>query len=55
MSYNKIAEWLNRKGYLSVRGKVLKGLKDKKLERKYPHVCSDFYLDIYDKSLIRLK
>ena len=45
MSYNKIAEWLNKKNYLSARGKILKGnhvhsilkkkrLKDEKLERK---------------------
>ena len=64
LSYNKIAEWLNKKNYLSARGKILKGnhvhsilkkkrLKDEKLERKYPQVWSDFYLDIYDKSLIR--
>jgi hypothetical protein len=64
LSYNKIAEWLNKKNYLSARGKILKGnhvysilkkkqLKDEKLEREYPQVWSDFYLDIYDKSLIR--
>ena len=58
--------WLNRKGYLSVRGKMFKGNhvhsilkkkqpKDEKLEREYPQVWSDFYLDIYDKTLIRLK
>ena len=63
LSYNKIAEWLNKKDYLSARGKILKGnhvhsilkkkrLKDEKLEREYPQVWSDFYLDIYDKSLI---
>ena len=63
MSYNKIAELLNKKNYLSARGKMLKGnhvhtilkkkqLKDEKLEREYPQVWSDFYLDIYDKSLI---
>ena len=64
LSYNKIAEWLNKKNYLSARGKILKGnhvhsilkkkrLKDEKLEREYPQVWSDFYLDIYDKSFIR--
>jgi len=64
LSFNKIAEWLSKKNYLSVRGKQFKGnhvhsivkkkrLKDKKLEREYPQVWSDFYLDIYDKSLIR--
>ena len=63
-TFDQIAEWLNKKGYLSVRGKQFKGnhvhsivkkkrLKDKKLEREYPQVWSDFYLDIYDKSLIR--
>ena len=29
-----------------------KRIKDKKLERKYPEVRSDFYLDVYDKSII---
>ena len=65
LSYNKIAEWLNKKDYLSARGKMFKGnnvhsilkkkrLKDEKLERKYPQVWSDFYLDIYNKSLISI-
>ena len=63
LSYNKIAEWLNKKNYLSARGKILKGnhvhsilkkkrLKDEKLERELPQVWFYFYLDIYDKSLI---
>jgi len=54
MSYNKIAEWLNKKGYLSARDKVLKGnhvhsilkkkrLKDEKLEREHPREWSEFY------------
>ena len=54
MSYNQIAERLNRKGYLSAKNKLLKGnhvysmlqkkqLKDKKLERGYPQAWSDFY------------
>ena len=62
MTFNQIAEKLNRKGYLSARGKVFKDnhvhsivkkkrLKDEKLERDYPEVWSDFYLDIYDKSI----
>ena len=47
--FDQIAEWLNKRGYLSVRGKKFKGnhvhsivnkirLKDKKLERQYPEV-----------------
>jgi len=31
-----------------------KRLKDKKLERGYPEVRSDFYLDIFDRTLINI-
>ena len=62
-TFDQIAEWLNKKGYLSVRGKKFKGnhvhsivkkkrLKDEKLEREYPEVWSDFSLDIFDKILL---
>ena len=27
-------------------------MRDEKLEREYPEVQSDFYLDVYDKSII---
>ena len=27
-------------------------MRDEKLEKKYPEVRSDFYLDVYDKSII---
>ena len=61
--FNQIAEWLNKKGYLSVRGKKFKGnhvhsivkkkrLKDEKLERDYPEVWSDFSLEVVDKTLL---
>ena len=64
-TFDQIAEWLNKKGYLSVRGKKFKGnhlhsivkkkrLKDEKLEREYPEVRSDFYLDIFDKTLVNM-
>ncbi len=64
-TFDEIADWLNNKGYLSVRGKKFKGnhvhsivkkkrLRDEKLERGYPEVCSDFYLDIFDRSLINI-
>ncbi|MEE2773808.1 MAG: hypothetical protein VYE27_02725 [Pseudomonadota bacterium] len=62
---NKIVEWLNKKGYLSVRGKKFKGnhvhsivkkkrLKDDKLERVYPEVRSDFSLEVIDKTLVNI-
>ena len=64
-TFDQIAQWLNKKGYLSVRGKKFKGnhvhsivkkkrLKDEKLERVYPEVRSDFYLDIFDRTLINI-
>ena len=63
MTFNRIADHLNKKGILSVRGKKFRGahvhsiikrkrMRDEKLEREYPEVRSDFYLDIYDKSII---
>ena len=62
-TFNQIAEWLNEKGYLSVRGKKFKGnhvhsivkekrLKDEKLEREYPEKWSDFSLEVVDKTLV---
>ena len=64
-TFDQIAEWLNKKGYLSVRGKKFKGnhvhsivkkkrLKDEKLEKDYPEVRTDFYLDIFDKTLVNM-
>ena len=63
MSFNQIADHLNKKKILSVRGKKFRGahvhsilkkkrMRDKKLEREYPEVRSDFYLDVYDKSIL---
>ena len=64
-TFDQIAEWLNKKGYLSVRGKKFKGnhvhsivkkkrLKDEKLEKEYPEVRSDFSLEVVDKTLVNL-
>ena len=64
-TFNQIADWLNRKGYLSVRGKRFRGahvhsivkkkrLKDEKLEREYPEVWSDFSLEVVDKTLVNM-
>ena len=62
-TFDQIAEWLNEKGYLSVRGKKFRGahvhsivkkkrLKDEKLEREYPEKWSDFSLEVVDKTLV---
>ena len=64
-TFDQIAEWLNEEGYLSVRGKKFRGahihsivkkkrLRDEKLEKDYPEVRSDFYLDIFDKTLVNM-
>ena len=64
-TFEQIAEWLNEKGYLSVRGKKFKGnhvhsimkkkrLKDEKLEREYPEVWSDFSLEVVDKTFVNM-
>ena len=62
-TFDQIAEWLNEKGYLSIRGKKFRGahihsivkkkrLKDEKLEREYPEEWSDFSLEVVDKTLV---
>ena len=63
MTFDAIADWLNNKGYLTVRGKKFKGahvhsivqkkrLKDERLEREYPEVWSDFSLEVVDKTTL---
>ena len=63
MTFNQIADHLNKKKILSARGKKFRGshvhsiiikkrVRDEKLEREYPEVRSYFYLDIYDKSIL---
>ena len=62
-TFDQIAEWLNRKGYLSVRGKKFRGahvhsivkkkrLKDEKLKREYPEKWSEFSLEVVDKTIL---
>ncbi len=64
-TFDQIADWLNNKGYLSVRGKKFKGnhvhsivkkkrLKDEKLEKDYPEVRSNFSLEVVDKTLLNM-
>ena len=63
MTFNQIADHLNKKKILSVRGKKFRGghvhsiikrkiVRDERLKERYPEVRSDFYLDIYDKSIL---
>ena len=63
ITFNQIADHLNKKKILSVRGKQFRGahvhsiikrkrMRDEKLEREYPEVRSDFYLDVYDKRIL---
>ena len=63
MTFNKIAYHLNKKKILGVRGKKFRGghvhsimkrkrIRDEKIKQKYPVVQSDFYLDIYDNSIL---
>ena len=62
-TFDQIADWLNKKGYLSVREKKFKGnhvhsivkkkrLKDEKLEKEYPEVWSNFSLEVVDKTIL---
>ena len=63
MTFNQIADHLNKKKILSVRGKKFRGahvhsilkkkrMRDEKLEKEYPEVRSDFYMDVYDKTIL---
>ena len=63
--FDQIAEWLNKKGHLSVRGKKFKDnhvhsivkkkrLNDEKLEREYPEMWSDFGLEVVEKTLVNM-
>ncbi len=63
MTFNQIEEELNKKGYLSVRGKVFKGnhvhsivkkkrMRDEKFYKKYREEWSDISFEVVDKSLV---
>ena len=58
-----IAEWLNNKGYLTVRGKKFRGThvhsilkkrlaKEELLNREHPPVWSDFTMEVVDKTIL---
>ena len=63
MTFDAIAEWLNDKGYLTVRGKQFRGthvhsilrkrlIKEELLKREYPPVWSDFSMEVVDKTIL---
>ena len=65
MTFNQIAEELNRQGYLSARGRVFKGnhvhsivkkkrMRDERFYRKYPEEWSDISFEVVDKSLVNM-
>ena len=65
MTFEQIAEQLNKKKIKTVRGKkfrsphvhsILKKRRDKEeeLKRKYPDEWSEFSLEVVDKSLVNL-
>jgi len=63
MTFDAIAEWLNREGYLTLHGKRFGGThvhsilkkrlaKEDFLKRKYPEVWSDFSMEVVDKTIL---
>jgi len=63
MTFGAIAEWLNKQGYLTVRGKNFRGAhvhsilkkrlaKGELLKREYPEVWSDFSMEVVDKTIL---
>ena len=58
-----IGEWMNKEGYLTVRGKRFRGAhvhsilkkrlaKEELLNREYPPVWSDFSMEVFDKTIL---
>ena len=63
MTFDAIAEWLDKKGYLTVRGKKFRGAhvhsilkkrlaKKELLNREYPTVWSDFSMEVVNKTIL---
>ena len=65
MTFDAIAEWLNKEGHLTVRGKKFRGAhvhsilkkrlaKEEFLNREYPSVWSYFSMEVVDKNLVNV-
>ena len=63
MTFDAIAEWLNKGGYLTLRGKKFRGAhvhsilkkrlaKEELLKREYPPMWSDFSMEVVDKTIL---
>jgi len=63
MTFDAIAEWLNKEGHLTARGKKFRGAhvhsipknrlaKAKLLNREHPPVWSDFSLEVVDNTIL---
>ena len=63
MTFDAIADWLNKEGYLTVRGKRFRGAhvhsilkkrlaKEELLNREYPPVWSNFSMEVMDKTIL---
>ena len=64
LTFNAIAEWFNKEGYLTLRGKRFKGAhvhsilrkrlaKEKLLKRGYLAIWPDFGMEVVDKTILR--
>ena len=63
MTFDAIAEWLNKEGYLTLRGKRFRDThvhsilrkrfaKEEELNREHPPVWSDFSVEVVDKTIL---
>jgi hypothetical protein len=63
MTFDAIAKWLTKEGYLTVRGKRFRGThvhsilkkrlaKEELLNREYPPMWSDFSMEVVDKTIL---
>ena len=63
LTFDAIAEWMNKEGYLTVRGKKFRGAhvhsilkkrlaKEELLNREYPPMWSDFSMEVVDKTIL---
>ena len=63
MNFDTIADWLNKEGHLTVRGRKFRGAhvhsilkkrlaKEELLNREYPPFWSDFSMEVVDKTIL---
>ena len=63
LTFDAIAEWMNKEGYLTMRGKRFRGAhvhsilkkrlaKEELLKLEYPPVWSDFSIEVVDKTVL---